>query len=201
MPSDEQREALRKALTSIYFHGRREEIENVSVTVSRHMMSLEQAIEVLAEAKGDDVVGHVRLALADLVRTRAGSQDPRLDRHIRQLTKKLAELHDKAETHINTFTEIFEREDESPLHPDDAYLKAMGHMQRIHHEHHERSGERLVKSRIDFSTARHESIRGKEPPFAMDDETPAEEKKPKRKPRPTSGGKSPRPPSRKRKKS
>ena len=194
MPSEE---ALRKALTSIYFHGRREGIENVSVTVSRHMMPLERAIEVLAEATGEDAVGHVRLALADLVRTRAGSGDPRLDRHIRQLTKKLGELHDKADTHINTFTDIFEREDEAPLHPDEAYLKAMGHMQRIHHEHHERSGVRLAKSRVDFSTARHESIRGKEPPFSMDDETP--EDKPE--PRSSSGGQSPRRTSRRRKRS
>ncbi|HVR63796.1 MAG TPA: hypothetical protein VMU50_17965 [Polyangia bacterium] len=163
MPSVEQR---RKALTSIYFHGRREQIERLSVTVSRRMMPLETAIDVLEARESKDDVRDVRMAVVDLVRTRAGNGRSRLDRHIQRLTGTLKSHYSEApqvDFLDEAFTRIFDRADRSPQYPDDAYREALAHMQRIHHQHHKKDGEPLT-------IERHESRSGKAPPFALDGE-------------------------------
>lgn len=161
MPSDEEQSgSLRKALTSVYFHGRREEIEKTSVTLSRRVMSLEKAIDVL-EGAGADGLHALRLALGDLIRTRASSKDPRLDRHIRRLSTRLGKLHDMPDPEVDSFKRNFDfdRSNELLRHPHDAYREAMKHMHRIHYQ---RSG----RQEIAFPLARHESHGEKVPPFS-----------------------------------
>jgi hypothetical protein len=87
----EMAERWHRALLSIYYHGRR------AGTVFRGevptvISPLETAVTALIDPLEDEALGPVRLALADLCRTRARAEDAEIDQQIARLATAFSQL-------------------------------------------------------------------------------------------------------------
>ncbi len=119
-----------RALLSIYYYGRRHQ-----APLSRHpppaqVLPLEAAIQVVV---GSRALGVLRLALADLCRTRAAQPSTRIEVLMRELVAAYGRLVGApgwaAPDIVETFERIF-RDDATP-DPEEAYQQAIRRMKEL----------------------------------------------------------------------
>jgi hypothetical protein len=130
-----KRSRWQQALLSVYYHARRSQPSLARRRPPRHVIPLDHAVSALVAETHPQVLTSVRVALAELCRSRARYPHPVLVGHVRLLARKfgsllppteLGHLHDVASAH---FEQIFEK---PGVHPDTAYLLAIEKMQSLH---------------------------------------------------------------------
>src|SRR6266478_6833777 len=119
--------AWNQALMSIYYYGRKTTPRFEGQATPRSVIPLGKAVGVLVSSREKDVIRPVRMALADLCRTRAAGKDLLVDQQIALLASALHRLGGvvtKPEPEIvESFARIFAGD--SPVDPHDAYVRAM----------------------------------------------------------------------------
>jgi hypothetical protein len=120
-------ERWNRALLSIYYHGRKGGHALAGQVRPRRLLSLARAVDELVTAGDPEVIGPVRLALADLCRTRAAGPDTQADRQIERLATKFASLtRQPAYDVARRFAAISSNSSNSRrVSPADAYLAAI----------------------------------------------------------------------------
>jgi hypothetical protein len=142
MASDETHWRRHRALASVYHHGRAGALAGIT---PRHVLPLENAVDELLRSEDDeedhDVRRSVRLALADLCRTRAGRRDDRAEEQIHRLAAWLEGDGQHAMESGKRFTAMFaENTREGGPHPDDAFVMALRMMVTMESERRAKLG-------------------------------------------------------------
>jgi hypothetical protein len=123
---DTQEQKRDRALLSVYYHGRKGGAALRGQAVSTPMLQLGDAISALLDPVEKNPVRWIRLALADLCRTRAAGPNAEADQAIAQLATALSQRIDPprppAEL-VRSFAAIFPPR--RSIKPETAYKEAM----------------------------------------------------------------------------
>jgi hypothetical protein len=133
MPKDPARR--NRALLSIYHYGRRESETLRNRPIPLSVWPLHRAVTEIIEPIEEASLTEVRLALADLCRTRGARANAKVDREIHRLAVTLSRLHGNHEWQheevARRFASIYYGS-EKVRSPDMAYLSALQHLVEIH---------------------------------------------------------------------
>jgi hypothetical protein len=133
MPKDPARR--NRALLSIYHYGRRgsEALRNRPIPLS--VWPLHRAVSEIIEPIEEASLAEVRLALADLCRTRGAGRNAKVDREIQRLAVTFSRLLGQQEWEqdvaARTFASIYYTP-QKEMNPETAYLTAIQHLVAIH---------------------------------------------------------------------
>jgi hypothetical protein len=130
-PPDDAKNALRnRALLSVYHYGRKGAGVLKGRPTPLTILQLHRAVTALIEPLGKEALPAIRLALADLCRTRPARGDSQIDREIERLATAFSKVNDNTEDHqhaevARSFASIFE---EPEATGDRAYTIALHRM-------------------------------------------------------------------------